>query len=103
MNALLKLEQWYLDVCDGEWEHSHGITIETLDNPGWFVRIDIRETSLEEKSFSPIAVESADGKWMDIRIKEGFWQAACHPTGLSETLAIFTEWVKRQARPGEPT
>jgi hypothetical protein len=32
------LEQWYFRQCNGDWEHTHGIIIETLDNPGWAVQ-----------------------------------------------------------------
>ncbi len=41
--------------CDGEWEHDYGIKIETLDNPGWLVSIDLLGTDLEDKSFPTIA------------------------------------------------
>jgi hypothetical protein len=36
------LERWYQEQCDGDWEHHSGVTIETLDNPGWLVKIDLR-------------------------------------------------------------
>ena len=29
------LEEWYVSNCDGDWEHTFGITINTIDNPGW--------------------------------------------------------------------
>jgi Immunity protein 53 len=35
-----RLQVWYLAQCDGDWEHRHGVTIGTLDNPGWSLRID---------------------------------------------------------------
>ncbi len=40
------LENWYSSQCDGSWEHFYGIKIETLDNPGWAVEIDLCETEL---------------------------------------------------------
>jgi hypothetical protein len=46
MSSLRSLEDWYASRCDGDWERSFGITIETLDNPGWAVRIDLAETRL---------------------------------------------------------
>lgn len=38
------LERWYASQCNGEWEHSYGVWIDSLDNPGWQVRISLRET-----------------------------------------------------------
>lgn len=37
---------WYVRECDDDWEHSYGVKIDTLDNPGWTIAIDLRETSL---------------------------------------------------------
>jgi len=33
-NLLQFLQEWYLEQCNGDWEHEFGIKIETLDNPG---------------------------------------------------------------------
>ena len=41
------LQDWYKNQCNDEWEHDYGITIGTLDNPGWDVKIDLIGTSLE--------------------------------------------------------
>lgn len=35
------LQNWYSSNCDGDWEHDYGITIETIDNPGWNIKIDV--------------------------------------------------------------
>ena len=51
MELLLKLQKWYASQCDGHWEHSSGITIESMDNPGWWVKINLKGTSLENKKF----------------------------------------------------
>ena len=47
MSTLARLEAWYLRQCNGDWEHLYGVTIETLDNPGWSVTIDLTGTKLE--------------------------------------------------------
>lgn len=33
------LEKWFQSKCDGNWENFFGVTIETTDNPGWWIRI----------------------------------------------------------------
>jgi hypothetical protein len=43
--ALERLQRWYLGECNGDWEHSYGVRIDTLDNPGWIVTIDLHETN----------------------------------------------------------
>jgi len=31
------IDEWYQRKCDGVWEHTYGVRIETCDNPGWIV------------------------------------------------------------------
>ena len=46
-DCLYLLQRWYVAQCDSEWEHSYGVSIDTLDNSGWTLRIDLAGTSLE--------------------------------------------------------
>jgi hypothetical protein len=39
MDEFSELQDWYAAHCNGEWEHQHGVVIESLDNPGWWVKI----------------------------------------------------------------
>ena len=48
MNLFEWLSKWYSSMCVDEWEHFYGIKIETLDNPGWIVTIDLLETCYQE-------------------------------------------------------
>jgi len=54
------LQQWYLAQCDGEWEHGFGITIETIDNPGWSVQICVEGTGLASAQFDPVKTEVSE-------------------------------------------
>jgi hypothetical protein len=47
MSSLDFLQRWYAEQCDGKWEHSYGVRIETLDNPGWQITVDLNGTGLE--------------------------------------------------------
>jgi hypothetical protein len=46
------LQSWYVAQCNGDWEHSYGIAIDTLDNPGWSVTIDVARTALDPTTYS---------------------------------------------------
>ena len=41
MDELQLLQEWYVAQCDGDWEHSYGVKIDTLDNPGWSLKVDL--------------------------------------------------------------
>ena len=57
MNSLEWLQSWYAAQCNDTWEHDHGITIDTLDNPGWHVRIDVDRRS-NHLVFEPMGREA---------------------------------------------
>jgi hypothetical protein len=37
MSCIERIQKWYLEQCNGDWEHSYGIEITTMDNPGWYI------------------------------------------------------------------
>ena|SRR2546429_6151978 len=98
MDALMHLQEWYANQCDGDWEHIFGIKIETLDNPGWRLKIDLKETDLEGRAFIPISrnVES-ESDWVVAHVENGRFEGAGDPLNLSEMLAIFIDWTKSSA------
>jgi hypothetical protein len=96
-DTLWRLQLWYEGECDGYWEHLWGVTIETLDNPGWSIRVNLEETSLECKPFDTKTIERTDTDWLHCRV-EGEMEAenrqffaACGPRNLDEVLRIFLD------------
>lgn len=94
MDILKWLEKWYFSMCDGSWEHFYGVKIDTLDNPGWIVLIDIVDTPQESKDFKIVDRYINDGDWILCRIKDGKFEGGGDPTKLTEILQIFKEWVE---------
>lgn len=76
-NTLHRLQRWYAAQCNGEWEHRFGVQIQSLDNPGWLVKVDLVGTSMAERSFATLS----DGlgpndhpvgpQWFHCRIRDG--------------------------------
>jgi len=94
MDILRWLQKWYLSNCDGYWEHMYVVTIETLDNPGWRVQIDLTETPLENMSFDRVQYDRGDGDWVICLKKDGVYQASGGPEKLEEILLIFKRWAE---------
>lgn len=88
------LQSWYAAQCDGAWEHRWGIRIDTLDNPGWTVRIDIGETALEHRSYPQQSIERSDDDWVDTWRTRKTFEAACGPSNLNEVLSLFRTWAR---------
>lgn len=92
--ALTRLQEWYIAHCNGDWEHTWGIKIDTLDNPGWRVRIDLWETELENVAFEPVKIAyEHPTNWVTCVVKDGQFHGNCGPSKLEQVLEIFLEWA----------
>jgi hypothetical protein len=96
---LVRLQRWYASQCDGDWEHRFGVQIESLDNPGWRVLIDIKKgTPLEGREFQPMdfglgGVKSTD--WHRLWLEDLKFQGAGDPSKLTFILKTFLDWAER--------
>jgi immunity protein 53 of polymorphic toxin system len=90
-----RLEQWYSDQCDGDWEHTWGVHIGTLDNPGWRIRIHLNETSLSGREFVPVKVDRSDLDWFQCWIKDEEFNGAGGVRNLRDILRVFLEWADK--------
>jgi hypothetical protein len=97
VNALAELQAWYLSHSNGDWEHAYGIRIETLDNPGWEVRINLRGTELEDRSFTPISDLDPESTWMECHVEDGHFEAHGGPAMLEPMLRVFLDWASVRA------
>nr|WP_288836395.1 immunity 53 family protein [uncultured Flavobacterium sp.] len=85
---LSRLQNWYLTNCDGDWEHSYGISIGTLDNPGWIVKIDLADTCLQDLDYKK-EICNGDFDWLDLRVNEKTFIAAGDPSKLTALIHVF--------------
>ena len=93
MNSLVKLSDWFSENCNGEWEHTYGVSIETLDNPGWAVRIDVRELELSQREFPPIQIDRGDFDWLNCKVENEVFVGFGGPCNLDEILDVFLNWA----------
>jgi len=70
------LEKWYLDRCDGYWEHSWGVKIQTLDNPGWRIEINLNETTAQLRILPRQKIERTESDWIHYWVEKETFQAA---------------------------
>jgi hypothetical protein len=101
-DSLQWLMRWYLGQCDNDWEHTYGIDIGNLDNPGWSLKIDLTETELEGRPFERVSEgEPADnldewkrtGSWWVADVMDVKFEASCGPLDLPSVIAVFRDWA----------
>ncbi|MDZ4687168.1 MAG: immunity 53 family protein [Planctomycetaceae bacterium] len=100
MDLLSRLQKWYATQCDGEWEHQSGIQIQTLDNPGWMITINLVGTELHARPFQGISEGVDKGnhpvrpRWIHCSLQNGVWQGASDETQLTRLLEVFLNWAE---------
>jgi hypothetical protein len=94
-DALERLQNWYSQQCNGEWEHGWGIKIETLDNPGWTMEIDLKNTTLENAQIQKTMTERSSQNWFVVWTEDSKFKAAGGANNLIEILEAFLHWARR--------
>lgn len=89
-NLIEKLQSWYSSQCNDVWEHSFGIEISNIDNPGWKIKI----TGANSKSNLNINIERSDTDWIVINADDTAFQAYGGSLNLQELLETAAKWLE---------
>ena len=90
---LRKLQDWYQSQCNGYWEHGESIMIRTLDNPGWAVFINIKDTALENRPVKSSKIDRSETDWLYCGVSEGKYTIYCGAQNLEEGISCFLDWA----------
>lgn len=94
MNESLKwLQRWYWRHCDGDWEHSYGVTIDSMDTPGWSLTINLQDTPLQDRTFDAQSVHRGKYDWLECSVEDGSFSGYCSPNNLEELIDVFASWA----------
>ncbi len=96
MNALQWLQEWYQSQCDGDWEHTFGIKITTIDNPGWVIKINISGTDLEGLIIELQLNEVDENHWYQFKSNGYTFEACGDPSTLETLILIFKKITENQ-------
>jgi hypothetical protein len=92
-DMLSRLEGWYVSQCNGMWEHAHGFTLGTIDNPGWTLTVDLAETEWASREFSNVRIKRSEHNWLHCWFKDEQFNAAGGPLNLREMIETFLWFV----------
>ncbi len=97
-SALIGLQEWYASQCDGDWEHNFGISIGTLDNPGWSLSINLTGTELEGVPFAELRESHEDERnWLICVVHDNNFNGSGGPFALEPMIQIFLAWAQSVA------
>lgn len=95
MNEIEKLQEWYARQCNDDWEHQYGVSVDTLDNPGWSLKIDLKDTDLDRHDMVNIEIQRSDEDWMVARRTGHVFEAFGGARNLGEMIRAFLDWESR--------
>lgn len=88
------LEAWFTAQSNGDWEHDTGIRIETLDNPGWRLRVNLVGTPLHGAARDWTREEESEREWLFWKSDGLEFDAACGPGDLHRAMGAFRTFVE---------
>ena len=94
MDNISWLEQFYLRLCDGDWEHGRTCRISTIDNPGWSFEFNLTDTKLSINEFPKLRDMRSEDDWLHCEVKQSRFYGWCGPQNLNEMLSVFRNWVE---------
>ena len=96
MDDLTWLTRWYASACDGKWEHSYGVKLDTIDNPGWHLSIDLRNTQWEDLPFERIESDDQadENHWYLCRVLDSKFDGVGGAYSLTAIVRVFRDWVE---------
>ncbi|WP_208606839.1 immunity 53 family protein [Burkholderia anthina] len=84
------LQRWYTSQCNDVWEHSYGVEIVNIDNPGWRVKIN----GVSAKRPTNINIERDDEDWIRVSATETEFIGYGGPSNLQEILGLAMDWLQ---------
>ena len=97
MSPLEQIQHWYANNCNGLWEHSYGVRIDTLDNPGWELSVDLADTPWASLNVPRARKERSETDWIDFRVSDSKFLGYGGPLNLEELIEVFLELVSRNS------
>ena len=94
MNTVARLSAWYAAQCNEEWHEDHGIKIDTLDNPGWVVKVDLGAPSLEKTPYQEVKIDRSEQDWVTARRNGITFEAFGGVNNLEEIIELFLNWAE---------
>jgi len=105
MNSVTWLQRWYFERCNDLWEHTYDISIETLDNPGWLVKIELTGTPMQGVTLPEVGgtVDHSGPKgtqdWLNCKVEDDRFIGAGGPLSLFLICDVFRNWVEQSTTP----
>lgn len=87
------LQEWYISVLDNKTNSSTRIKIDTMDNPGWIMYIDLSNTEHEYCNVEKMSITRSKNDWIVLHITDNIFTIYSGPQNLEEIISIFKHFI----------
>jgi len=87
------IEKRYAATATLDREHQWGVSIETADDPGWRIQIDLRETKAEGRTSEWVKTNRSVDDWLMYRAVGDKFESSCGTLNLSTGSSSLYELV----------
>jgi Immunity protein 53 len=88
------LQAWYAAHCNGEWEKEFGVSIATLEDSAWELRVDLVGTSLAGSELERERAARTPDDWCEAWCDGYTFRAVGGPENLDDLLAAFARFAE---------
>ena len=87
-------QEWFQSCFNESWEYNKNFEIATIDNPGWWMSINLEETDLEDEQFDKEIIERTKENWVHCFVREGKFEGVGGPENLLELVSCLKKISK---------
>lgn len=89
------LSQWCRQCWDPESDRVTGkVTIESVDGPGWWITVDLRETPLEGRTVDSTVIDLGNARWCQYWVDGTTFSAATSASEVALAIDIFQTFAR---------
>jgi hypothetical protein len=90
------LQNWFFQNCDDKWEKEQRLLIETLDNPGWLLTLQLKNSIYQNVSLNKNTIDRTEHNWCHCLVRDSIFIDAGGPFNLTEILYYFRNFVENK-------
>lgn len=89
-DPLASLSEW----CRRCWDPESGdltgkVTIESVDGPGWWITVDLRDTALEGRTLDSTVIDLGSARWCQYWVDGTTFSAATSTSDVALAIDLF--------------
>jgi len=93
--SIERIQNWYINNCNKDWEHSYGVEIKSYNNfKGWMMICDLKDTTLMKKNFETVFFRRSNEDWISCKKNEDKFEVICGILNLDEAVELFCNWAE---------